>query len=79
MITWRSKSNTGLIDTTVDVDSKETIMGNTVDHNEGDMNIEAHTATEAEIILSTEAHTVSNFDNAQSRSATFVANLDVGQ
>jgi hypothetical protein len=78
MIIWRSKSNTGLIDTIVDVDSKETIMGNTVDHNEGDINIEAYIATEAEMTSLIEAYIVSNFDNAQSRSATFVASLDVG-
>ena len=77
MITWRSKSNTGLINIIINVDSKEIIMGNTVDYNKEDMNIEAYITTEAEIISSIEAYIVSNFDNAQSRNTTFVANLDI--
>ena len=52
-------------------------MGNTVDYNKEDMNIEAYITTEAEIISSIEAYIVSNFDNAQSRNTTFVANLDI--
>jgi hypothetical protein len=72
IITWRSKSNTGLIDILIDVDSKGITAGIFVVY-------EKDTAIEAEIILSTEASTVSNSDNAQSRSVMFVASLDVGR
>jgi hypothetical protein len=71
MITWRSKSNTRLINTSVDVDSKKVIMGNFVVYKEKD------TATEAEIILLIKASTVNNSDNVRSKSVIFIINLDI--
>jgi hypothetical protein len=72
-------SNTGLIDTIINVDSTEITIskGNFVAHNREDINIEAYIITEAEIILLIKAYIVSNSDSAQSRNIIFIVSLDI--